>query len=119
MRRSFGLPIAKSYAWEVSAGQLTKTPTATTTQLSLSVEASMREPLQTERERSASDQPPRSLVCFTAALLFLALSWLGKSAQADNFVLTTATCPPCTDGQLESWRYAVDNTMGVKGQDPV
>jgi hypothetical protein len=44
---------------------------------------------------------------------------LGVTAQAGNFVLTTATCPVCSDGQLEAWRYTVDNTMGVAGKDPV
>ena len=56
---------------------------------------------------------------FTTAILFAGVPWLGASAQADNFVLTEATCPVCSEDQLASWRDVTDNTMGVAGNDPV
>jgi hypothetical protein len=81
----------------------------------------MKQPLQTERDGSSMGRTAKKLFmhCFTTALLFLAVPWLGASAQPRNFVLTTETCPVCSEDQLATWRDTVDNTIGVAGKDPV
>ena len=53
------------------------------------------------------------------ALLILTCLAISPVFAQTNYILTTATCPICTEQQISEWQFIWTKSLGVDGRDPV